>query len=117
MYKEKVLALQLILEDIRGNWGWDLQERVDKAKEICEGLSHKDDDFKTLLSTIEEFKAEMEEEPEWVDGRFFRNEFPCGYENMSMLHGLNNTYKDKSDQFKADVECLTYPDLRFSDWK
>ena len=36
--EEKILLLQLILEDIRGNWADFLEERFNKAIEICNEL-------------------------------------------------------------------------------
>ena len=103
--KEKLLALQVILEDIRGNWGYDLEERVDKAEELVDSIMKN-----------EKYSEDMEYMKEgYVDGRSFRCEYPCGYENMDVIHGLSKTYQDKSDEFKVCVSCLTYPENRFED--
>ena len=36
--KEKTLLLQLILEDLRGNWAYDAPERAIKAGELAKEL-------------------------------------------------------------------------------
>ena len=33
--EEKILLLQLILKDIRGNWAFDLEERVEYASDLA----------------------------------------------------------------------------------
>ena len=50
------------------------------------------------------------------DGRYFRDAYPCGYEGMSELHGLQMTFADKSEEFKREAKSiLTYPDMAFLD--
>ena len=114
---EKILALQLILEDIRGNWGWGLEDRVYEALQLSEELEKEYEEFKKMTETINEFKEDMESNYEYIDGRFFRDSFPYGYEEMYKLHGMKHTYKDKSDEFKKIVDCLTYPEYSFIDWE
>lgn len=116
--KEKILLVQLLLEDVRGNWGWEkhkgFRSRVKKARELCDEIADElnDNRFLTLASRCNEYINEGD------DGRFFRNEFPYGYENMHELHGLNYTYIDKSNAFKTIAEeYLTYPKYRFRDWE
>ena len=116
MNNEKILALQLILEDIRGNWGFDLEDRVYSALKLSEELENEYEDFKQMTNTIKEFKDDMESNYEYIDGRFFRDSFPNGYEGMDKIHSLEHTYKDKSDEFKRTVNCLTYPEYCFKDW-
>lgn len=114
--KEKLLALQVILEDIRGNWGYDLEERVDKAEELVDSIMSDDkhsEDMEYMKESINGFRDNMKEG--YADGRSFRCEYPCGYENMGEIHGLSKTYQDKSDEFKVCVSCLTYPENRFED--
>ena len=113
---EKILALELILKDIRCNWAWGLEERVDAALDIATDLSKNNKDYKTMCASINEFKEVMKTE-EYADGRYFRDVFPEGYEGMDSLHGLTNTYKDKSDEFKECVGCLTYPEYAFTDYE
>ena len=111
MVEEKILLLQLILEDIRGNWGWDLDDRVAEALELAVDL-----DLASHIESIEEFKDLCDKGD--VDGRYFRCHYTDGgYEKMEELHGLEPTYKDKSDWFKAQVTILTYPECRFKDWE
>ena len=122
--KEKILLVQLILEDIRGNWGHgcygkDAEDRALKARDLCQEIASElnDNTYMTLAETCEEYIKGSQEWGDW-DGRYFRAAFPSGYENMSELHGLAETYEDKSDDFKfiAD-DYLTYPENRFDDWR
>lgn len=114
--KEKLLALQVILEDIRGNWGYDLEERLDIADTLVDSIMNEEEyknDMKCLKKTIDIFRNGIEEG--YADGREFRCEYPYGYEYMDEVHGLSKTYQDKSDEFKVYVSCLTYPQNRFED--
>lgn len=108
--KEKILLLQLILEDIRGNWGFDLEERYEMALELAKEL-----ELKEFISSITEYIQYCSYGDN--DGRFFRMSYKDGgYENMEKLHGLNKTIIDKSDEFKEMIDVLTYPEYRFNDW-
>lgn len=113
--KEMILALQLILEDIRSNWAYKLDTRTEIALELASELSKEEDIYLKMVDSIKEFQEEMN--TEWCDGRHFRTSFPYGYECMSGLHGLEDTYNDKSQEFKKIMECLTHPEYRFSDWE
>lgn len=119
--KEKILLVQLLLIDIRCNWGWendnDVCSRAVKARDLCEELASElvDENFAILASCCNEYIANYFEDG---DGRYFRDAFPYGYENMDILHGLEHTYTDKSDEFKMIAnEYITYPDSRFDDWE
>lgn len=122
--KEKILLVQLLLLDIRCNWGKDTTpsacSRAKKAKELCDEIAEelKDDNFCVLSGICSEYISYSEEESDGVlDGRFFREDFPEGYEEMDKLHGLNYTFIDKSDDFKLIAkEYLTYPEDKFEDW-
>lgn len=113
--EEMALALQLILEDIRGNWGGDLEERVDVAFYLATQLSKNDNVYLRMIASINGFKEDMK--TEWCDGRYFRTSFPNGYNGMDSLHNIPHTNEDKSDEFKDAVSCLTYPEYRFEDYK
>ena len=113
--QEKILALQLILEDIRGNWGWNLEERVEVALDLATELSKEYYVYEQMVNTINEYISYCKKG--YNDGRFFRDNFPNGYEGMDSEHGLKRTYADKSDEFKSIVGCLTYPEYRFDDRK
>ena len=121
--KEKILLVQLLLEDIRGNWGhgWigrNAIDRADKARSLCEEIANElnDDNYFILAGACSTYISYCEYGDN--DGRFFREEFPEGYDGMDKLHGLNPTYKDKSDDFKVIAEeYLTYPEHRFDDWE
>lgn len=115
--QEKILLVQLLLKDIRLNWGWEKRGRAAKAKELCEEIAKElyDDNYFTLAKTCEEYIRC--EEGGCNDGRFFRAEFPDGYEGMDHLHGLAHTFADKSYDFKITAEeYLTYPEYLFDDW-
>lgn len=110
--EEKILLLQLILEDIRGNWGWELWERVSKAKELAEEL-----ELEKHIEHINEFR-DIYNYCGTRDGRHFRTDCENGgYIGMDRLYNLNKTIKDKSDKFKLEVSILTYPEYRFDDWE
>lgn len=117
---EKILLVQLLLEDIRGNWGWenngDFCSRAIKAKDLCEELASdlNDDRYLTLANSCDTYIANYFDDG---DGRYFRDVFPYGYEHMDFLHGLAPTFLDKSEEFKLIAkEYLTYPESRFDDW-
>lgn len=117
---EKILLVQLLLEDIRCNWGWEntsgVCSRAIKAEELCEELAYElnDDRYFTLANCCNDYIATYYDDG---DGRYFRDVFPYGYENMGSLHGLAPTFLDKSKEFKLIAEeYLTYPDIRFDDW-
>ena len=116
--KEKMLMVQLILEDIRGNWAYDAEERALKAMSLCEEIANEtgNKDFLLLADFCDVYISTSKKLDDW-DGRFFRNPFPRGYEDIIKMHKLKPTYKDKSKDFKTvAIEYLTYPSYRFDDW-
>ena len=76
---EKILLLQLILEDIRGNWN-DQEERVEMALDLAKKLINIDW-MSEMIATIEDY--------DYSDGRYFRDDYPYGYYNMDKLHKAN----------------------------
>jgi len=109
---EELLLLQLILEDIRGNWGDQLNRRVNKALELATKL-----ELPQFIKSINYYKGQCKYGER--DGRFFREHQEYGgYIDMKDLHGLDNTIRDKSDSFKAAViDILTFPENRLKDWE
>lgn len=106
--KEKIYLIQCLLEDVRCNWAEKVEERTNLAKKLCLEIGG---DFCKLASECDAFLSQ-----EYIDGRFFREPFPYGYENMDMLHKLSHTLSDKSNEFKNYVEeYITYPEYRFED--
>ena len=108
--EEKILLVELLLRDIRGNWV-NSDERVKTAYNLCKELSIDKlygKQFKTLAKEILNWDKS--------DGRYFRDEFPYGYVMMGYIHKLPYTYKDRSDEFKKMAELLTYPEYLFTDW-
>lgn len=116
--KEKILLIQLLLEDIRGNWDDNPEERALKAKSLCEEIANEtnDIDFTLLADYCDTYINSSKRWDDW-DGRFFRQPFPMGYEKMDKLHNLKPTFNNKSDEFKTVAkEYMTNPELRFGDW-
>lgn len=116
--KEKILLIQLLLEDIRGNWDYNAEERALKARSLCEEVASETNniDFTLLADYCDTYINSSKRWDDW-DGRFFRQPFPMGYEKMDKLHGLKPTFNNKSDEFKTVVkEYMTNPELRFGDW-
>lgn len=110
--KEKTLLLQVVLEDLRGNWS-DPEPRAQKALFLAKEL-----ELPVFVSSIERYIGGAKEYGDW-DGRYFRTDVKNGgYNNMETLHGLPKTFADKSDEFKKEVEAiLTYPEMRFDDYE
>ena len=105
---EKVYLIELLLKDIRGNWGWENGNRIGLAVKLCGELTESVENIKELQSTIVNYNGE--------DGRYFRQAYPQGYENMGELYKTSKTYNDKSDEFKKLVKgYITYPDYIFED--
>ena len=121
---EKILFVQLLLEDIRGSWdeepvGRNAEDRALKAKSLCEEIAKEtnNDECLILADYCSLYINSSRRWDDW-DGRIFRQPFPMGYENMDKLHGLKHTYKNKSDEFQSESEeYLTHPELRFNDWE
>lgn len=111
--EEKILLIKLILEDIRGNWGWENGNRAGEAYKLSKELykSTNDEKWDKLSDRIARYKY-------GEDGRYFRNDFPNGYIGMESLYSITETYEDKSNEFKTEVEeYLTYPEYRFEDFR
>lgn len=110
--KEKILLLDLILQDIRGNWGWDLEDRVDMALRLATDLN-----FTQFVDSILEYDYRWQNHDD-NDGRFFLMHYSNGgYMNMVDLHGLDYTINDKSKEFQEKANVLTYPNSLFNDWE
>lgn len=108
---EKIFALQLLLEDMRGSFplaGWD-DDRMVAAKKLSDEL-----DFKAHSDTIQE----LGDYDDYRDGRWFRKSVDSGgYERMESWHNLPKTFHDKSEEFRKFItSTLQYPDSKFDDW-
>lgn len=109
---ETILMIELLLKDIRGNWGWEPFNRAAKAKELCESITDEVRGMDALANSIQEYIDGPEK-----DGRFFSTAYPFGYDDMEDLHGENYSIKGKSKEFIEMAEkYLTYPEYRFDDW-
>ena len=77
--KEKILLVQLLLEDIRGNWGhgcygMDAEHRALKAKSLCQEIAAElnDNNYMTLADECNEYIRGSYEWGDW-DGVFARS--------------------------------------------
>lgn len=116
--KEKILLVQLLLEDIRNNDNYDCEERASKAKALCKELVYetRNEDYEILAEFCDTYISIGKKHNDW-DGRFFRNAFPIGCERMSKLHGLKPMIKNKSSDFQRIVKgYLNNPEDAFLDW-
>lgn len=108
--KEKLLLLDLILQDLRGNWGFDVENRIATAFELAEDLG-----LSQFTQSINEFE-ELYECGDG-DGRFFRTTYDDGgYIGMADIHGLPYKIAGRSEGFKRESDVLTYPEYIFEDW-
>ena len=101
---EKKKMVYCLLRDIRLNWADEVNSRVRKAQDLCaELVASGNSEFATLSERCDRFLAE---DPNWIDGRFFRRPFPEGYERM----GLNVDVADCGDEFRDMFdEYITCP--------
>lgn len=116
--KEKILLVQLLLEDIRNNDNYDTEKRAAKATSLCKELTHEthNDEYMILADFCDAYIKTGKKFGDW-DGRFFRNTFPMGCERMNKLHGLNLMIKNKSNDFQnVAKEYLLSPEDAFIDW-
>ena len=117
--KEKILLVQLLLEDIRNDDNYNAEKRASKAKSLCEEIASettKNVDYMILADFCDTYIKTGKKFGDW-DGRFFRNTFPMGCERMNKLHGLNLMIKNKSNDFQNVVkEYLLIPEDAFIDW-
>lgn len=107
--EEKWLLLQLILQDIRGNWS-DTEDRLNAAMDLASELNATD-----FINSINLYKERCEDGDN--DGRFFRDCTEGSYVGLESIHGLKPTICDKSDEFKLEAMVITYPDCQFDDWE
>lgn len=110
--EEKILLIKLILEDIRGNWGWENGNRKEKAYLLSKELyrSTNNEEWDELCDCIAMYDGD--------DGRYFRDDFPQGYIGMNALYNISENYQDKSKEFKENVkEYITYPESAFEDYE
>jgi len=91
---EKIFLLANILESIRNNWAWGVQERLDDAIELANELG-----FKEASDCINEYIEE-----DYEDGRYFRD---CGY-GYYYLYELTSINRDDliSEELSKELENL-----------
>lgn len=97
---EKVLLLELLLKDIRLNWNYKVEERLNKALEIAKELQ-----FDAQILKIEEFMKNKDTDE--IIGSYFRcNIEDGGYIGMEFHHQLSYSYMNKSVEFKSAVDSI-----------
>lgn len=105
---EKIFLIECLLRDVRGNWAYSVPKRVNKAIELCEELGG---EFLELATHCEEFL-----DMDYIDGRYFRDDFPHGYYEMDKLYSVSRNLQDKSGEFQNLVsKLITYPEYLFED--
>jgi hypothetical protein len=113
---ETIRLIEVLLRDIRANWEYYVFRRVKLAEKLC--LSLENEDFKILADECISFATR--EHTDSCDGRYFRAEFPYGYEEMEKLYDQDfngKTFADKSEEFKNYVlEYVTIPSSQFEDF-
>ena len=113
--KEKMLAIQTLLISVR--WAFWCDERVFKARELCEQLKENWWEYADIfINSINDFISNEAES--WFDWRFFRTNYKnWWYEDMQELHWLENTIKWRSYEFLSEIlPLLPYPSCQFKDW-
>ena len=117
--KEKILLVQLLLEDLENDCEQNPDKRASKTKSFCEEISNElqNENYLILADFCDTYINVGKRCGDW-DGRFFRQTFPMGYRSMEKLHNLKPTYNNKSDEFKSIVmEFVVLPNLLFDDWE
>ena len=105
---EMIYMVQCLLYDVRLDWAHNVEQRVELARHYCLELN---DDFNTLADRCVNYLNTVEKEGNF-DGRYFREDFPLGYENMNKLHSLSNKLADKSEEFiriaRENLRCIEF---------
>ena len=113
---ETIRLIEVLLRDLRGSWRCYNTRRARLAEYLCRSLN--EDSFNTLADRCRSFYQINDTDS--CDGRYFRAEFPYGYEEMEKLYDEDfdrSTLEDKSDEFKAYVkEYVVYPSTEFDDF-
>lgn len=115
--KEKILLIQLLLEDLENNWTQNPDKRASKAKSLCEEITKetRNNDYLILADFCNTYIKTGKQFGDW-DARLFRQTFPMGYRSMEKIHNLKPTYNNRSDEFQSIVrEYMVLPDLIFND--
>jgi hypothetical protein len=123
--KEKILLIDCLLRDIRGDWSSRLKLRARLAESLCKEIYKKyneessDDAHRALTTQFFTLGNRCHDfiDCHYDDGRYFREEFPYGYEGLDKFHGFTNSFKERSDEFKwYAYRFLNNPNQRFVDF-
>lgn len=92
-----------ILEDIRGNWAYDVDSRCDEARDIATSLG-----YTHIVNSINEFEAEWDR-----DGRWFRMDWEHGGYCDPPFEIIRHA---SSPEFVEAINAhCTYPENRLDD--
>jgi hypothetical protein len=89
-----------IMLDLRGNWGWDYEERILIIIECLDKLLEQNLEKDSLLKDLDLCKSSLKSE--YRDGRVFRD---CGE-----LYGYSSEQGRTERVFEFLQDCLTHPD-------
>ena len=113
---ETIRLIEVLLRDLRGSWRCYNTRRARLADYLCRSLN--EDNFDILANRCRTFYCI--DDTDSCDGRYFRAEFPYGYEEMEKLYDEDfsrDALEDKSDEFKAYVkEYVVHPASHFDDF-
>jgi hypothetical protein len=96
--EELKTAIGSILRDIRGNWGWNYEERLEEVIELLKDLKNYLPDEPRIDSIIRIAEEELEQP---TDGRIFRG----GY-----LYGYASEEGRSQEVYDYLLNVLTYPE-------
>lgn len=97
---DKFILMIMIMEDLRGDWSCNYEERANKVKELADGLGYKKTSelAKRYLEIIKKFGDN--------DGRHFRCDFEImgGYENVEIPKEFSKELTDEINKFCNNPE-------------
>ena len=129
--KEKIILIDCLLRDIRADWSSRLKLRASLAALLCKevsdfykerSLNHLEPAYSAPVSIWKDFFTLGNRCIEFIDchyddGRYFREEFPYGYEGLSGFYDIPISFVERSDEFKwYAYRFLNYPKQRFDDF-
>ena len=76
--EELKTAIGAIMRDLRGNWGWDYEDRLEEVILLLKQLKNYLPDEPRIDNVIRTAESELEEA---TDGRIFRGDYLYSYES------------------------------------
>jgi len=101
--EELECAIGTLMLDLRGNWGYDYQDRMQDVSDLLTRIvDHDDVDEKLQIMATQDYNVTKEEMYEPEDGRVFRDE--CNLYGSTVEEGKTERVK----QYLAD--SLSHPE-------